>query len=215
MNKFNSLASLLGIACFGFMLLVFSGIPETCACNKKSIQLLLQPKTPELTEVTQSVLHLLSRQLSGQHLEVGVLEQANVAIYYSKPANRSIINEIWREIDTNPETPELEVIPSDESNLVEIFQQFSDRVSEMKEGDSLVSFIVTEGTDDRDIVAKIHYLMDKIAESPSVTEARLYVIGVKAQNRLIFSEAFQPIGDFVEFSSPNYQEYTTLIQRIK
>ncbi|EAW33334.1 hypothetical protein [Lyngbya sp. PCC 8106] len=187
---------------------------QNSASEPAIVQLVLQPNTAELTSTTEDVIHVLSRRVRPHHwVEISMIsQQANPEILLSKQANRRTIQQVRSQLDANPQTPELEPIPSSDTAIVAAIQRFSDRVAETNGKHPIYFYLVTDGTSDPQAIAQLREISKTLAQY-NLETAHLFVLGLNPKHRLSMAGGFAPIGDRVEFASNNYDEWVQLLRK--
>lgn len=187
---------------------------QNLASEPAIVQLVLQPKTAELTSTTEDVIHVLSRRVRPNHwVEISIIsQQANPEILLSKQANRRSIQQLRSQLDPNPQTPELEPIPSSDTAIVSAIQRFGDHVAETNGKQPIYCYVVTDGTSNPQVIAKLREI-SKTLKQYNLETAHLFVLGLNPKHRLSMAEGFAPIGDRVEFASNNYDEWVQLLRK--
>lgn len=199
------------IGCLGF--LGFQSMQNSTS-EPATVQLVLQPKTAELTSTTEDVMHVLSRRVRPHHwVEISIIsQQANPEILLSKQANRRTIQQLRSQLDPNPQTPELEPIPSPDTAIVAAIQRFGDRVVETNGKHPIYFYLVTDGTSNPQAIAELREISKTLTQY-NLENAHLFVLGLNPKHRLSMAGGFAPIGDRVEFASNNYDEWVQLLRK--
>ncbi|MGD1904822.1 MAG: hypothetical protein ACFB0C_02375 [Leptolyngbyaceae cyanobacterium] len=181
--------------------------------QKIFVQFVIQSNTSETALATEDLLHLVSKRVRPKHfVEISQLSGTNtVRVLYSATATKRTIQDMHWQIDSNPNTAELDLTPSAESALVDGIQRFRDRVKSLPSGQELHFYLVTEGTSNPDILSKLHAITSSIA-SEDLSQTHIYVIGV-SEHRLEFSSAFNPIENNVYFASTIDSEWMPLVRK--
>jgi hypothetical protein len=198
------------IGCLGF--LGFQSMQNSTS-EPATVQLVLQPNTAELMLTTEDVIHVLSRRVRPHHwVEISIIsQQENPEILLSKQANHRSIQQVRSQLDANPQTPELEPIPSSDTAIVAAIQRFSDRVAETN-GHPIYFYLVTDGTSDPQAIAELREISKTLTQY-KLENAHLFVLGLNPKHRLSMAGGFAPIGDRVEFASNNYDEWVQLLRK--
>ncbi|MBE9114870.1 hypothetical protein IQ249_03065 [Lusitaniella coriacea LEGE 07157] len=175
--------------------------------------MVLQPNTSESASLTEDFLYFFSREVRPHHwVEVSVVTNSGVEVFYSKQATRRAIQNLRESIDGDKSTDQLDPTPSDKARLVEGLQRFSDRVVDTQGKHSIYFYMVTEGTTDPEAITHIREIAKRLSKQ-NLENAHLYILGLSSNNRLPLTAALAPIGDRVEFASADYDEWIQLLRK--
>jgi hypothetical protein len=133
--------------------------------------------------LSQLFTHKMARKLRHRHrLNVDVMSGDVVKNYYSLAANQRGILALKEYLK-----------PTDSSNvaLVQAVQRVREATRKLKEGQSLVVFLLTEGTDDPKTLREIRNVVQGISSQQG--KFKLYLMGLDPQYKLKTVKAFHPI----------------------
>jgi len=181
--------------------------------QKVFVQLVLQPSTPESALVTEDLLHLLSKRVRPKHfVEISRLSSTgNVEVLYSATATKQAMQAMHWEVDSKPDTVELDPTPSPDDALVNGTQRLRDRIKALPSGQELHFYLVTEGTANPEIISQLKAVTSSFA-GEELSQVHIYVIGLSEQNRLALSNAFTPVENNVYFAGQDPSEWMPLVR---
>ena len=161
----------------------------------------LETNSPEIAELDQNILYILSRRTKNRWTVVDILVGEKVQNLYSHVARRR---------DFEALSQQVKVVPSSEEALIQAIQRLKDEVEQNKQ-QSIFGFIVTKGTANPSTLTAIREICRRLGQISS-TKVHIAIIGLSAENRLPMSTAVAPLSRNVQFAGTNQQEWQQLIK---
>lgn len=187
----------------------------SCKKDLQTAVVMFQPNSLQTAEQTPDFLDRLSRKVKPDLRFVIHLLKGNQvsALYGNVASGRRSILELHSQIDPNPSTPQLEVIPSDDQALVQAFQIAKEEAIKNSGLRSIYIYFVTPCTNNPSTLAEIHKICENLAEA-MVPNVHLYLVGLAPEYRIAMANAIAPMGKHSRSAGTNDSEWIQLLNEL-
>jgi hypothetical protein len=183
-----------------------------CDPEKSEVYLGIQPNTETTAQLTEDVWHFMAKRSRNSRISIDLLKGDSAQTIYSNPANKRALQELRQTIDPNPNTPEMDIIPSSDRALVAAFQRFKDLAIANGDKSEFHAYILTAGTTDERTLSQLKTICEKLAEQTD-SDFHIYLIGLTEANRLKTVSALHPIAAHAHSAGESFSEVQKLIRK--
>lgn len=185
-----------------------------CDPEKSEVYLGIQPNTETTAQLTEDVWHFMAKRSRNNRISIDLLKGDSAQTIYSNPANKRSLQELREAIDPNPNTPEMDMIPSSDLALIAAFQRFKDLAIANNGKTEFHAYILTPGTTDERTLSQLKTICEQLAEkTEGEGNFHIYLIGLTEANRLKTVSALHPIAANAYSAGQSFAEVQKLIRK--
>ncbi len=133
-----------------------------CDSEKSQVYLGIQANTKATAQLTEDLLHAIGKRTKGNLMSIDLLKGDSAQTIYSNPISKQTLQELWEKIEPNPNTPEMDIIPSSDRALVAGLQRFKD-LAQANPNQEFHAYILTPGTTDQTTLEQIKTICQELA----------------------------------------------------